>query len=85
LAEWLQNNVLSKSAYQLLEAALAGVYTSAASEVSLLYVLYQMASGGGPNFVLGVKDPAEDARSPNSAIRSICRNRSGPSRRTPPA
>ena len=31
-------------------------YTSAASEVSMLFVLYQMASGGGPGFLLGVKD-----------------------------
>lgn len=62
LAEWLDKNVLSKQAHALLEAALAGTYTSSAAEVSLLYVLYQMASGGGPNFVLGVKDGAEDAR-----------------------
>jgi monoamine oxidase len=28
----------------------------------MLFVLYQMASGGGPGFVLGVKDAAEDER-----------------------
>jgi monoamine oxidase len=28
----------------------------------MLFVLYQMASAGGPSFVLGVKDAAEDAR-----------------------
>jgi len=38
------------------------LYTSAASEISLLFVLYQMASAGGPSFVLGVKDAAEDER-----------------------
>ncbi|MFX0578302.1 flavin monoamine oxidase family protein [Nocardia nepalensis] len=62
LAQWLDDNVLSRSAHDLLETAVAGCYTSAASEVSLLFVLYQMASGGGPNFVLGVKDGAQDAR-----------------------
>ena len=62
LAQWLSNNTLSKSAHDLLETAIAGCYTSAASEVSMLFVLYQMASGGGPNFVLSIKDGAQDAR-----------------------
>ncbi|UGT65937.1 FAD-dependent oxidoreductase [Nocardia gipuzkoensis] len=62
LAHWLESNILSKPAHDLLETAIAGCYTSAASEVSLLFVLYQMASGGGPSFVLGVKDAAQDAR-----------------------
>jgi monoamine oxidase len=61
-AEWLDKNTLSKPAHELLESAVAGLYTSAASEVSLLFVLYQLASAGGPSFVLGVKDAAEDAR-----------------------
>jgi monoamine oxidase len=59
---WLDRHTLSKAAYELLESSIAGLYTSAASEVSLLFVLYQMASCGGPSFVLGVKDAAEDAR-----------------------
>ncbi|MGO4200392.1 flavin monoamine oxidase family protein [Rhodococcus sp. TAF43] len=62
LAKWLDDNVLSKPAHELLEMAIAGCYTSAASEVSFLFVLYQMASGGGPSFVLGVRDAAQDAR-----------------------
>ena len=62
LAQWLDKHTLSTSAHQLLEAAIAGTYTSAASEVSMLFVLHQMASAGGPSFVLGVKDAAEDAR-----------------------
>ncbi|MFC9552780.1 flavin monoamine oxidase family protein [Rhodococcus sp. NPDC056960] len=62
LAKWLSDNTASKPAHDLLETAIAGCYTSAASEVSMLFVLYQMASGGGPSFVLGVKDAAEDAR-----------------------
>jgi monoamine oxidase len=61
-AAWLDRNTLSKPAHELLESAISGLYTSAASEVSLLFVLYQMASSGGPSFVLGVKDAAEDAR-----------------------
>ncbi|MGQ4596617.1 FAD-dependent oxidoreductase [Nocardia sp. R6R-6] len=62
LAQWLDGNVLSKPAHDLLETAISGCYTSAASEVSLLFVLYQMASGGGPGFVLGIRDGAQDAR-----------------------
>jgi monoamine oxidase len=61
-AAWLNRNTLSKPAHEILESAIGGLYTSAASEVSLLFVLYQMASAGGPSFVLGVKDGAEDAR-----------------------
>jgi monoamine oxidase len=59
---WLDRNTLSKPAHELLESSVSGLYTSAASEISLLFVLYQMASAGGPSFVLGVKDAAEDAR-----------------------
>ncbi|OBF25063.1 flavin monoamine oxidase family protein [Mycobacterium sp. ACS4331] len=61
-AKWLDSHTLSKPARLLLESSVAGLYTSAASEISLLFVLYQMASAGGPGFVLGVKDGAEDAR-----------------------
>lgn len=61
-AEWLDRNTLSKPAHQLLDYSISGLYTSAASEISLLFVLYQMASAGGPSFVLGVKDAAEDER-----------------------
>ena len=62
LAKWLSATRLSKAAHDLLETAIAGCYTSAASEVSMLFVLYQMASGGGPGFVLGVKDARQDSR-----------------------
>jgi monoamine oxidase len=61
-AAWLDRNTLSKPAHELLESSISGLYTSAASEISLLFVLFQMASAGGPSFVLGVKDAAEDAR-----------------------
>lgn len=62
LAKWLNDHVASGAAHSMLETAIAGCYTSAASEVSMLFVLYQMASGGGPGFVLGVKDAAQDSR-----------------------
>ena len=62
LAQWLDKNVMSKAAHDLLDTAIAGCYTSAASEVSMLFVLYQMASGGGPSFVLGGKGASQDAR-----------------------
>ena len=62
LAKWLSSHTLSKPAHALLETALAGCYTSAASEVSMLFVLYQLASGGGPGFVLGTKDASQDSR-----------------------
>lgn len=62
LAAWLDKNLWSVPARQMLELALAGPYTSAASEVSLLWMLYQMASGGGPDFVVSNKNGAQDAR-----------------------
>jgi monoamine oxidase len=62
LAKWLSSNTLSKPAHDLLEMAIAGTYTSAASELSMLFVLHQMASGGGPNFVFGIRDGSQDAR-----------------------
>jgi monoamine oxidase len=62
LAQWLDKNVMSKAAHDLLDTAVGGCYTSAASEVSMLFVLYQMASGGGPGFVLGGKGASQDAR-----------------------
>jgi monoamine oxidase len=62
LAAWLDKNLLSQQARSMLDVALAGPSTSAASEVSLLWVLYQMASGGGPDFVVSSKDGAQDSR-----------------------
>ncbi len=62
LAQWLDDNIMSKAAHDLLETAVAGCYTSAASEVSMLFVLYQMGSAGGPGFVLGGKGGSQDAR-----------------------
>lgn len=62
LGEWLDENTLSRQAREMLDMALAGPYTSAASETSLLWVLLQMASGGGPTFVISGKGGAQDAR-----------------------
>jgi monoamine oxidase len=65
VGSWLNQRarVPSRAARELLETAMAyGLYTSHPSEVSMLYVLYQMASAGGPQFVLGVEGGAEDAR-----------------------
>ncbi|GAB7146233.1 flavin monoamine oxidase family protein [Mycobacterium riyadhense] len=62
LGDWLERNVLSRPAREMLDMALAGPYTCAASEVSLLWMLLQMASAGGPAFVISGKGGAQDAR-----------------------
>jgi monoamine oxidase len=62
IGEWIEDNTMSKSAGQMLDMALAGTYTSAASETSLLWMLHQMGSGGGPTFVISGKGGAQDAR-----------------------
>ena len=69
LAAWLDKNILSQQARDMLDMALAGPYTSAASEVSLLWVLYQMSSGGGPDFVVSSKDGSQDSRVSCAALR----------------
>ncbi len=54
---------MSRPAREMLDMALAGTYTSAASETSLLWVLTQMgSSGGGATFVISGKGGAQDAR-----------------------
>jgi monoamine oxidase len=62
VAQWLARNVPSAAARDLLETAIGGTYTSDTSEVSLLFALHQMASGGGPGFVFGIKDASQDSR-----------------------
>ncbi|OBK31016.1 monoamine oxidase [Mycobacterium asiaticum] len=62
IGDWLERNVLSKPAREMLDMAFGGTYTSAASEVSLLWMLHQMGSGGGPTFVISGKGGAQDAR-----------------------
>ena len=52
----------SKAAHDLLDTAISGCYTSAASEVSMLFMLFQMGSAGGPSFVLGGKGASQDSR-----------------------
>ncbi|MGZ6778078.1 MAG: flavin monoamine oxidase family protein, partial [Mycobacterium sp.] len=62
VALWLDHHVRSLAARDLLETAIGGTYTSDTSEVSLLFALHQMASGGGPEFVFGVKGGSQDSR-----------------------
>ena len=62
LAEWIEKNTMSKQAREMLDMALAGPYTSAASEVSVLWMLLQMASAGGPTFVISGNGGSQDAR-----------------------
>ncbi len=62
LAEWLDKNTMSRAAREMLEMAIAGAYTSAASEVSMLWVLTQMGSAGGPTFVISGEGGSQDAR-----------------------
>ncbi|MGB6209128.1 flavin monoamine oxidase family protein [Mycobacterium sp.] len=62
LGEWLDTHTMSRQAREMLDMALAGTYTSAGSETSLLWVLLQMGSGGGPTFVISGKGGAQDAR-----------------------
>jgi monoamine oxidase len=62
VAQWLDHHVRSLTARDLLETAIGGTYTSETSEISLLYALHQMASGGGPGFVFDVEGGAQDSR-----------------------
>ncbi|RUP31492.1 MAG: FAD-dependent oxidoreductase [Mycolicibacterium sp.] len=62
LGEWLHRNIRSHQAREMLDMAMAGIYTSAASETSLLWALHQMGSGGGPVFVISNSGGAQDAR-----------------------
>lgn len=62
LGEWINRHMRSRQAREMLDMALAGIYTSAGSEVSLLWALHQMGSGGGPGFVISTKGGAQDAR-----------------------
>jgi monoamine oxidase len=62
VAQWLDHHVPSLPARELLETAIGGTYTSDTSEISLLFALHQMASGGGPEFVFGIEGGAQDSR-----------------------
>ena len=62
VGEWIEANTMSRPAREMLDLALAGTYTSAGSETSLLWLLLQMGSGGGPMFVISGKGGAQDAR-----------------------
>ena len=62
VAQWLDHHVRSLPARDLLETAIGGTYTSDTSELSLLFALHQMASGGGPQFVFDIEGGAQDSR-----------------------
>jgi monoamine oxidase len=62
LGAWIDEHTMSRQAREMLDMALAGPYTSAASETSLLWVLTQMGSAGGPTFVISGKGGSQDAR-----------------------
>lgn len=62
VALWLDHHVRSLAARDLLETAIGGTYTSDTSEISLLFALHQMASGGGPEFVFGIEGGSQDSR-----------------------
>lgn len=62
VALWLDHHVPSLAARDLLETAIGGTYTSDTSEISLLFALHQMASGGGPEFVFGIEGGSQDSR-----------------------
>jgi monoamine oxidase len=62
IGEWIEKNTLSKQAAEMLDMAFAGLYTSAASETSLLWGLLQTASAGGLSFAISGKGGSQDAR-----------------------
>jgi monoamine oxidase len=62
IGEWIEKNTLSKQAAEMLDMAFAGLYTSAASETSLLWGLLQTASAGGLTFAISGKGGSQDAR-----------------------
>ncbi|OBI02914.1 flavin monoamine oxidase family protein [Mycobacterium scrofulaceum] len=62
IGEWLEQNTMSKQAREMLDMAFAGLYTSAASETSLLWGLLQTASAGGLTFAISGKGGSQDAR-----------------------
>ena len=62
IGEWIHKNTMSKQAAEMLDMAFAGLYTSAASETSLLWGLLQTASAGGLTFAISGKGGSQDAR-----------------------
>jgi monoamine oxidase len=62
IGQWIEKNSMSKEAAEMLDMAFAGLYTSAASETSLLWGLLQTASAGGLTFAISGKGGSQDAR-----------------------
>lgn len=62
IGQWVAKNSMSSEAAEMLDMAFAGLYTSAASETSLLWGLLQTASAGGLTFAISGKGGSQDAR-----------------------
>ncbi|MEE3063462.1 MAG: FAD-dependent oxidoreductase [Actinomycetota bacterium] len=62
IGQWIEKNSMSSEAAEMLDMAFAGLYTSAASETSLLWGLLQTASAGGLTFAISGKGGSQDAR-----------------------
>lgn len=62
IGEWIHKKSMSSEAAEMLDMAFAGLYTSAASETSLLWGLMQTASAGGLTFAISGKGGSQDAR-----------------------
>ncbi|WP_253875351.1 flavin monoamine oxidase family protein, partial [Mycobacterium asiaticum] len=62
IGQWIDKNSMSSEAAEMLDMAFAGLYTSAASETSLLWGLLQTASAGGLTFAISGKGGSQDAR-----------------------
>jgi monoamine oxidase len=62
IGQWIEKSSMSKEAAEMLDMAFAGLYTSAASETSLLWGLLQTASAGGLSFAISGEGGSQDAR-----------------------
>jgi monoamine oxidase len=94
LAAWLDKNILSQRARGMLDMALAGSYTSAASEVSLLWISTRWRRGADRTSSCRAKtapriparwagwEPSIGRWPPNSAMHCSYRSRCGISPRT---
>jgi monoamine oxidase len=62
LADWLDANIKTKTARDLLEAGLESVFAASARDISLLHALFYIHSGGNLDILLGVEDGAQATR-----------------------
>jgi monoamine oxidase len=62
LADWLDANLKTKTARDLLEAGLESVYAASARDISLLHALFYIHSGGNLDILLGTEGGAQATR-----------------------